>query len=250
MKKLFVALAGASLAASMMQASAEDVGNGFDVSANVGLVSDYLWRGISQSNNDAAIQGGIDLSHSSGIYAGTWWSSLSGWYSPNTDYASTEEDYYVGYKLGVTKDVTLDLRYTTFVYQGDNGGNFDEYHAGISGFGASLGVDYADNVSPGNSTTFHAVAGYAYTFPADVTVAANYGYYDFKDNFYGDANAYDYWNIGVSKKFVGITWGLSYNNTNLSGEACSALSGSITQDNGKARDACDEKFVFSATKAL
>ena len=46
--------------------------------ANVALVSDYRFRGISQSYTDPAIQGGFDYSHASGVYLGTWGSSVSG----------------------------------------------------------------------------------------------------------------------------------------------------------------------------
>ena len=67
--------------------------------ANVGVVSDYLFRGISQTKGAPAIQGGFDYSHSSGLYAGTWLSSVS-WYSDTVAGASksVEFDVYGGYK--------------------------------------------------------------------------------------------------------------------------------------------------------
>jgi len=253
MKKqlLMGSVTAAILLANAGSVLAEDAGNGFDVSANVGLVSDYVWRGISQSNNDAAIQGGIDVKHSSGAYLGTWWSSLSGYYNNPTS-ASTEKDLYVGYGFNVTKDISLDLRYTSFVYDGGNSANFDEFHVGVAGYGASLAADYAGNNSPGNSTTLHVAAGYTYTLPMDVSLSANYGHYDLKDNFFNGSSAYDYWNVGVSKKFAGITWGLSYNDTDLTGNECSALSGVITNpsSSGDAKQACGDQFILSATKAL
>ena len=48
------------------------------VSANVALTSDYRFRGVSLSNGDPAIQGGIDVGHDSGFYVGTWASSIEG----------------------------------------------------------------------------------------------------------------------------------------------------------------------------
>ena len=47
------------------------------VTFNVGVVSDYIFRGISQTHGDAAIQGGIDYADPSGFYLGTWLSSIS-----------------------------------------------------------------------------------------------------------------------------------------------------------------------------
>jgi uncharacterized protein (TIGR02001 family) len=62
--------------------------------SNVGFVSDYYFRGVSQSWHRPAIQGGFDVTHSSGFYAGVWGSTIS----PNTyPDASLEIDYYAGY---------------------------------------------------------------------------------------------------------------------------------------------------------
>lgn len=62
--------------------------------ANIGFVSDYYFRGISQSWHKPAVQGGFDVSHSSGFYAGVWGSNVS----PNTyPDASVELDAYAGY---------------------------------------------------------------------------------------------------------------------------------------------------------
>lgn len=84
----------------------------FTISGNVGLVSDYRFRGISYSNRDAAIQGGIDLAHKSGLFVGTWSSSVS-------DYggSSVEIDLYGGYAGSVGGfDYTATALY--YVYPG------------------------------------------------------------------------------------------------------------------------------------
>src|SRR5450756_487044 len=90
---------------------------------NVGLVSQYIFRGLTQTNGNPAIQGGADYAHASGFYAGTWLSNIS-WYtdqnagsksfptslaSPgaagfppytpnNSNAASLEWDFYGGFK--------------------------------------------------------------------------------------------------------------------------------------------------------
>ncbi len=82
----------------------------WDLTANVGFVTDYYARGISQTWHKPAAQGGFDLTHSSGFYAGVWGSSIS----PNTyPSGTTEIDIYAGYN-GQIKAVE-DLGYTVGV---------------------------------------------------------------------------------------------------------------------------------------
>ena len=66
-------LAGMASAPTM----ADDHMMGLEFSANVALTSDYIFRGISQNESDPAIQGGFDVAHTSGIYAGVWGSNVS-----------------------------------------------------------------------------------------------------------------------------------------------------------------------------
>ncbi|PPC79734.1 MAG: hypothetical protein CTY35_12340, partial [Methylotenera sp.] len=69
------------------------------LSSNIGLVSDYYVRGVSQSWHKPALQGGVDLTHSSGFYTGIWGSSIS----PNTfPDASLEIDAYAGYNGSIS----------------------------------------------------------------------------------------------------------------------------------------------------
>jgi uncharacterized protein (TIGR02001 family) len=86
MKKLFVAL---MLVAGFSAAHAE-------VTGNAALTSDYRFRGVSQTQNAPAIQGGVDFAHSSGFYAGNWNSSISSEFYPGS--AGIESDVYAGFK--------------------------------------------------------------------------------------------------------------------------------------------------------
>ena len=100
---------------------------------NVGLVSNYVYRGITQSAAKPAIQGGFDYAHSSGLYAGTWASSVS-WVADNGGGAglpsaanSVEIDVYGGYKGTITGDLGFDVGVLTYNYPGTNtsvGGTF------------------------------------------------------------------------------------------------------------------------------
>lgn len=79
LKQLTLALSAAGAVACSTFAAAETVASplgNFDVSMNVALTSDYIFRGISQTQGDPAIQGGLDVAHESGLYIGTWASNV------------------------------------------------------------------------------------------------------------------------------------------------------------------------------
>jgi len=101
------------------------------VTGSVSLVSDYRFRGVSQSNEDAALQGTATLTHKSGLYAGVWSSNLAGWGTfggPNL-----ELDIFAGYKHPIGGGA-IDVGVTWYTYPGgaDNTDFFEPY-AKLSG---------------------------------------------------------------------------------------------------------------------
>ena len=124
MKKLLLALMMVS-GISLAQAQ---------VSGNASLTSDYRFRGISQTQNAPAVQGGIDYNHKSGLYVGNWNSSVSS--QLYTNGAGVESDLYAGFKKEVYKDITLDVGSMNYFYPRATNGtstNFDtnELYAGV-----------------------------------------------------------------------------------------------------------------------
>jgi uncharacterized protein (TIGR02001 family) len=87
----------------------------FTLSANVALVSDYRFRGLSQTNRKPALQGGFDYEHKSGFYAGNWNSSIS-WV---TGSSGLESDFYVGYATEAA-GVGIDVGNIYYYYAGSN----------------------------------------------------------------------------------------------------------------------------------
>ena len=96
---------------------------------NAGVVTDYRYRGITQSRNEAAVQGGVDYAHKSGFYVGAWASTIkwiadysySGGTKTGTDISGNLElDVYGGYKFDLAKDVTMDVGYLRYQYLGNN----------------------------------------------------------------------------------------------------------------------------------
>ena len=101
------------------------------ISGSATLTSDYRFRGVSQSDEGMAVQGGFTISHESGLYAGTWGSNLAGWGTFGG--ANMELDIYAGYKLPVGEG-TLDVGGTWFMYpSGADTTDFVEFYAKLSG---------------------------------------------------------------------------------------------------------------------
>ena len=86
------------------------------VSGSVGIASDYRFRGVSQSDTEMAIQGGITIAHDSGFHVGTWASNLGGWGTFGG--ANMELDLVGGYTTSLSADATLDAGLTWYVYPG------------------------------------------------------------------------------------------------------------------------------------
>lgn len=135
---------------------------------NVAFVSDYRFRGISQTWKRPAVQAGFDYAHASGLYAGTWASSVSG--NSYNNGAGIEWDLYGGYRLPLAEAVTLDLGALAYVYPGarlnaapgqpsaHKYDNVDVYAAVTAGaFSAKLSIAATDYFGLDGAT-----AGYAY----------------------------------------------------------------------------------------
>jgi len=96
-------------------ALAQDPPKPLTVSGAVALVSDYRFRGVSQSDKHAAIQGGLTLTHESGFYASFWGSNLAGWGAFGG--SNMELDLIGGYKLPIA-GYTIDAGLTWYMYPG------------------------------------------------------------------------------------------------------------------------------------
>ncbi len=85
-----------------------------DLAFNIGAVSDYRYRGISQTRNKPALQGGVDYSNG-GFYLGTWASTIK-WIEDWGGDSKVEIDLYGGYKGEIVKDVGFDVGVLQYVY--------------------------------------------------------------------------------------------------------------------------------------
>lgn len=208
-------LAGTALAATPAFAQ-EEATSDITVSGNVALVTDYRFRGVSFSNGDPAIQGGIDIAHSSGFYVGTWGSSIED--SPT--FGEMELDIYGGWSGDVTPGLTVDVGLLYYAYPAkDNGGGPSDYfepYASISTtvgpVGATLGVAYAwDQDSLGDQDNLYIYTDLEAGIPSTpITVSGHLGYTDGVLAPDTDGDAID-WSIGASVTVLGgLSLGVSY----------------------------------------
>ena len=139
-KALSAALVVASLAGMATEVQAE-------ISANVALVSDYRFRGISQSDKNPALQGGLDYAFENGFYLGTWGSSVN--FDSIEDFnGSLKLDVYGGWGTDFGENSSIDLGYIYYAYPGDDGGldgDYQEFYANYGWRDLKLGVAYSDD---------------------------------------------------------------------------------------------------------
>ena len=242
LKQLSLAVSAATAVAcsglAVAETVASPVGN-FDVSMNVGLASDYIFRGISQTQGDGAVQGGLDVAHESGLYAGAWASNVD--FGDSVD-GNVEFDYYVGFGSNLTDDIAYDLGWIQYDYPGNSSLNFSEYYASLSAFGFSVGTAYSSDFG-GDNSTLYSYIGYEYTLPYDIGLAVQYGNYDFKDaTFASGEDSYSDWSLGLSKTVAGLDLGLTYTDTDIKGSDCAGFIGK--------KDFCDANVTFSVSKTL
>lgn len=145
MKKYQFACAALALFSSAPAFAQEEPAGPVTVSGSVALVSDYRFRGVSQSDKGMAVQGGITVTHESGAYVGTWASNLSGWGTFGG--SNMELDLFGGYAIPLG-GATLDVGLTWYMYpSGADKTDFAEPYAKLSSelgpVKGLLGVAYA-----------------------------------------------------------------------------------------------------------
>ena len=220
MKSIKLSIVAALLATTSVVSSVS--ADELEVSANVALTSNYIWRGMTQSSNSPAVQGGVDLGYK-GAYAGVWASSVdfgstAGGYDP----ASAEFDIYVGY-AGEVEKFSYDVGLVQFMYPGaTDESNFAEayltlgYDFDVLSVSAmyALGIDTntvaneaANGWEPGDTIEF----GVSVPLPLDITLDGTYGMYDDKGTLNATVNNLgDYYSVSLSKSFGKFDLSIAY----------------------------------------
>lgn len=209
-----------------------------EVSGSVTLTSDYLFRGLTQTNEEPALQGGIDYTHDSGFYAGAWGSSISWLSDSDPDVSSqVEVDLYLGYggEFGES-GLGYDVGAIYYWYPGDYPPGFTDPDTTELYFGLSYGIfgtKYSYAVSdlfglPDSDGSSNLDVTADWEFVPSWTLNAAVG----KQWVSGyDGADYAFWKLGVSKGFDnGFEIAAAFNDNDLIGP--------------------DETFTFAVTKSF
>jgi uncharacterized protein (TIGR02001 family) len=239
-------LGTAAVTSALLAGMAATSAHAFDISGNIALVSDYRFRGISQSNEDAAVQGGLDATFESGFYIGTWASSVD--FGDVDDgsgsYGTMEIDYYAGWGGPIAdSDFSVDVGYMYYQYPGDTvdpSGDYQEIHATGSWNDLSVGVIYSNDFYAETGKYFYYTGDYSMTVAEDFSLALHVGYNDFdKSGFFAtDEDTYTDYSVTVGYTFKGVDLSVAWVGTDLDDVDC--FDSSI----------CDDTAVFSISKSL
>ena len=241
------ALTLASLVLAPLTSQALTLNDNFSLDMTLGVVSDYRTRGISQTLGDPAVQAGATLVHSSGLYVGAWTSNVDF----GGPYKTRQElEYYVGYYWQATEAISLDLGYLKYDYPKEGQFNMSEVYAILDVYGVKLGANYSNdtpNFFGEDQDTLYTYLSYKIELPAEIGLDLRVGRNDVKDPAFWSANgesrdAYTEWEVKLTRDFVGVTWGLSYIDTDLSKSECASWYGY--------GDLCTATVVASASKAF
>lgn len=196
-----------------------------EVSGSVAVVSDYLFRGVTQTSEKPALQGGVTWTHDSGFYAGGWGSSISWLSDADPDVSSQVElDVFAGYggKFGQS-EFGYDVGLNYYGYPGDYPAGFNdpdtlELYFGLSWKFLSARYWYATTDLfgiPGSDGSTNLDLGAGREFAPGWKGTLGWG----KQWVKGVPDAdYTFWKLGVDKSFEsGFGIGVAYQDNDLSG---------------------------------
>ncbi|RNF83612.1 TorF family putative porin [Montanilutibacter psychrotolerans] len=228
------------------------------IAGSVAVTSDYVFRGVSQTNREPALQGGIEFAPASGsgFYAGAWGSNVS-WLSDLSAVGapvsnSVELDAYAGYRGKLGQRVSYDVGALYYAYPGDYPSGFNSPDTGEVLVGAtvsltdtaSLGAKYSHAITDLFGFADSDGSGYLdlslnWQFVPGWTLNVHGGKQWIENN--ADF-AYADWKVGVSKAFDnGISLTAAYSDT----DADPAL-----YRNAYGNDIADSAFTLTASKAF
>ncbi|MCO6058641.1 TorF family putative porin [Pseudomonas sp. MOB-449] len=236
-----------ALTLAPLACQAVQLNDDFSVQVDLAVLSDYRTRGISQTQNDPAAQAGATLIHSSGLYAGAWTSNVDYGFDLKT---RQEVDYYAGWYWQATDEVNLDLGYIKYSYPKESQFNQSEVYAILGAYGFKLAAHYSNDASTvfgEDQDALYSYAGYETRLPLEVGLELRYGRMDFKDPMFWSTNgdstdSYHEWEAKLTRDFLGVTWGLSYVDTDLSEAQCASNYGFT--------DVCTATWVASVSKSF
>ena len=217
-----------------------DNNSAFEISANTAIVSEYVFRGITQSDESFAIQGGFDVTHESGLYTGAWASSVD---FNDGDEANVEIDFYAGYG-GEANGISYDIGGLYYAYPGaDSSLDYDFWEVyGSLGYdfdvaSVSLGLNYSPDYFGGSGDAVYTHLGVDVPLPHDFILSSGVGYQTIDDNAAFGTPDYTDWNVTLGYDWEHINFSVAYHETDLNEPSDCA-------------DGCDARIVFGISAAF
>lgn len=250
------------------------------VNGSATLTSDYRFRGVSQSDQEVAVQGGVTVTHESGAYIGAWGSNLAGWGTFGG--GNMELDLIAGYKAPLADNAVLDVGAVWYMYPGGSDKtDFVEPYAKLTGTTGpatlTAGVAYApqqEALGRWYFTGADAAAG-VYNDPGDkednlylwgdgavaingtpITAKAHIGYSDGNPGLGPNATSvaptgsYWDWSLGADATFGNLTLGVAYIDTDISDSNAAYLRPSFSKGQDGTRNIAGSTVVASLTAAF
>jgi uncharacterized protein (TIGR02001 family) len=209
-------LAGTAMPAFAQDAPTDAPADAFTISGGATVVSDYRFRGFSQTGEEATIQGTFTVSHESGLYVGVWGSGIN-------FNNGTEIDVYGGFAKEVASGLTADIGATLYLYPGSTDTTIIEPYFSMTGTVGPATVKGLVAWAPGGQDSLGDAS--AVYVAGDVTVGipetplklkAHLGHAwsdSFLGGYDGNGKVLDY-SIGAEVSWKALTLGVSYVNTN------------------------------------
>jgi len=204
---------------------------------SITTTTDYVFRGISQSNEKPAVQAGLTWSHDSGIYLGFWGSSVD--YADGDD-STTEMDAFIGYASSIG-DFSYDIGFTHYFYPGtDRRLNYDfsEVILGLSYdfdyFSLGTTVAWSPEYWGDSGEAFYTAADVSVPFKYGISFDAGIGHQTMQmPSGYGLGNDYTEWHAGLTVPIKNFDLNLMYSDTDFTRAECA--------------DGCEARWVASIT---
>lgn len=192
--------------------------SGFSFSGNIAFTTDYRFRGITLTDSGFAVQGGFDVSHSSGFYVGTWASNLD---EDTVGYGSAELDIYGGWSGDLVDGLSANVGVIGYLYPDAPAGDFDyfEFLASLTGSlgPASItgGIAYAPDQDSldfggGQRDNFYVYGKASVGIPdTPLTLNGSLGYTDGVLTYTADSTAVD-WSLSADVALGPVTLSVAY----------------------------------------
>jgi uncharacterized protein (TIGR02001 family) len=220
---LLLALAATGASQAQDEATdAEEPSGPHDFSATLTGTTDYVFRGVSQTQEDPAFQASLEYAHESGFYAGLWGSTIDftpdGTPTEDEDDANVEIDTYVGWRFAISEDFGADVQLVRYNYPGTADGvdyDYNELIGKLSWSWLTFTLGWSNDVfNLDESGTYLSVGG-EWALPAELTLTAGFGHYDLDDAL-GDS--YNDWSVGIGRSWGPVDVSVAYYDTDGSGE--------------------------------